>query len=314
LVSRIVACLKMKRLLILIFLFSTYSQSFYRYRFEEPWSISAGIGPTQYFGELYSFWKYNEGIQPDFNANFAVNYIFGTHLKARLEGTYYKISGSDPPSDPRAFRTPRNLHFRASNIEVAALIEYYWHPVKVNNITRHLWNPYIFAGVGMSTNNPQAELNGTWMDLRPLQLENNPYNDKIVVFPMGLGFKYKLNVYMDMKIEGNYRFTLTDYMDDISAFNVSEFYLDLVDDYVTGSNPDRLRLAIRNPGFVKDDGEPDVDKILRNQGRVRRGSGLTHRYDGYMTLSVGVEIYLSPDIWDNWIFRNRIYEKRFRFW
>jgi hypothetical protein len=307
----------MKRLLIILFLFSsfsTYSQSFYRYRFEEPWSISAGIGPTQYFGELYSFWKYNEGIQPDWNANFAVNYIFGTHLKARLEGTYYKMSGSDPPSDPRAYRTPRNLHFRARNIEVAALIEYYWHPVKVNNITRHLWNPYIFFGVGMSTNNPQAELNGTWVDLRPLQLENNPYNDKIIVFPMGLGFKYKLNVYMDMKIEGNYRFTLTDYMDDISAFNVSEFYLDLVDDYVTGNNPDRLRLAIRNPGFVLDNGEPDVDKILRNQGRVRRGSGLTHRYDGYMTVSVGVEIYLSPDIWDNWIFRNRIYEKRFRFW
>ncbi|MBA4301851.1 MAG: hypothetical protein C0433_17370 [Cyclobacterium sp.] len=307
----------MKRLLIILFLFpsfSTYSQSFYRYRFEEPWSISAGIGPSQYFGELYSFWKYNEGIQPDYNANFAVNYIFGTHLKARLEGTYYRIFGSDPPSDPRAFRTPRNLHFRANNIEVAALIEYYWHPVKVNNITRHLWNPYIFFGVGMSTNNPKAELNGTWVDLRPLQLENNPYNDKIVVFPMGLGFKYKLNVYMDMKIEGNYRFTLTDYMDDISAFNVSEFYLDLVDDYVTGNNPDRLRLAIRNPSFVLDNGEPDVDKILRNQGRVRRGSGLTHRYDGYMTVSVGVEIYLSPDIWDNWIFRNRIYEKRFRFW
>lgn len=307
----------MKKLLLILFLFasfSTYSQSFYRYRFEEPWSISAGIGPTQYFGELYSFWKYNEGVQPDWNANFAVNYIFGTHLKARLEGTYYKMSGSDPPSDPRAFRAPRNLSFRASNIEVAALIEYYWHPVKVNNITRHLWNPYIFAGVGMSTNNPQAELNGTWVDLRPLQLENNPYNDKIVVFPMGLGFKYKLNVYMDLKFEGNYRFTLTDYMDDISAYNVKEFYLDLVDDYVTGNNPDRLRLAIRNPDFVLDNGEPDIAAILRNNGRVRRGSGLDHRFDGYMTVSVGLEIYLSPDIWDNWIFRDRIYEKRFRFW
>lgn len=307
----------MKRLLLILFLFSTfsaYSQSFYRYRFEEPWSISAGLGPTQYFGELYSFWKYNEGIQPDWNANFSVNYIFGTHLKARLEGTYYKMSGSDPPSDPRAYRTPRNLHFKAQNIEVAALVEYYWHPVKVNNITRHLWNPYIFAGIGMSTNNPKAELNGRWVDLRPLQLENNPYNDKIVVFPMGLGFKYKLNVYMDMKVEGNYRFTLTDYMDDISSFNVSEFYLDLVDDYVTGNNPDRLRLAIRNPQFVLDNGEPDVDAILQNRGRIRRGSGLTHRYDGYMTISVGLEIYLSPDIWDNWIFRDRIYEKRFRFW
>ena len=307
----------MKRVLTLFLCFIVWeasSQSFYRYRFEEPWSISAGIGPTQYFGELYSFWKYNEGIQPDWNANFAVNYIFGTHLKARLEGTYYKMSGSDPPSDPRAYRTPRNLHFKASNIEVAALIEYYWHPVKVNNITRHLWNPYIFAGVGMSTNNPQAELNGTWVDLRPLQLENNPYEENVVVFPMGLGFKYKLNVYMDLKFEGNYRFTLTDYMDDISAYNVKEFYLDLVEDYTSGTNPDRLRLAIRNPQFVLDNGEPDVDAILRNNGRVRRGSGLDHRFDGYMTVSLGLEIYLSPDIWDNWIFRNRVYEKRFRFW
>jgi hypothetical protein len=290
------------------------SQSFYRYRFEEPWSISAALGPTQYFGELYSFWKYDEGIQPDWHANFSVNYIFGTHLKARLEGTYYKISGSDVPSDPEAYRIPRNLHFRASNIEVAALIEYYWHPVKVSNITRSFWNPYVFFGLGMSTNSPQAELNGTWVDLRPLQLENNPYNDKIIVFPMGLGFKYKLNVYIDLKVEGNYRFTLTDYLDDISAYNVNDFYLDLVEDYVSGTNPDRLRLAIRNPQFVLSNGEPDVDAILRNKGRIRRGSGLEHRFDGYMTVSAGVEIYLSPDIWDNWIFRNRVYEKRFRFW
>ncbi|GAB2488784.1 MAG: hypothetical protein EP311_08790 [Cytophagales bacterium] len=308
----------MKKFLFVFFLgmgiSQTYSQSFYRYRFEEPWSISAGIGPTQYFGELYSFWKYNEGVQPDWNASFSVNYIFGTHLKARGEFTYYKMSGSDPPSDPRAFRYPRNLHFRASNMELTGIVEYYWHPVKLNNITRHLWNPYIFFGIGVSTNNPQAELNGTWIDLRPLQLENNPYEKYIMVFPMGLGFKYKLNVYMDLKVEGNYRFTLTDYMDDISAFNVSEFYLDLVNDYVTGQNPDRLRLAIRNPQFMLDNGEPDVQAILNNRGRIRRGSGLTHRYDGYMTLNVGVEIFLSRDIWDNWIFRDRIYEKRFRFW
>jgi hypothetical protein len=307
----------MKRLLILFFLlgvWETNAQSFYRYRFEEPWSISAGIGPTQYFGELYSFWKYNEGIQPDWNANFSVNYIFGTHLKTRAEFTYYKMSGQDLPSDPRAYRTPRNLTFRAKNWEVASIFEYYWHPVKVNNITRHLWNPYIFFGVGMSTNNPQTELRGEWVDLRPYQLENNPYEKYIIVFPMGLGFKYKLNVYMDFKFEGNYRYTLTDYMDDISAFNVNEFYLDLVEDYVSGKNPDRLRLAIRQPKFILENGEPDVTAILQNGGRIRRGSGLTHRYDGYLTFSAGVEIYLSPDIWDNWIFRDRIYEKRFRFW
>lgn len=305
-----------KLLVVIVFLTSTvaYSQSFYRFRFEEPWSISASVGPTQYFGELYSFWKYNEGIQPDWNANIAAHYTFGTNLKARLDLSYIKMSGSDPPSDPRAYRTPRNLNFRAQNWEATAMIEYYWFPVKVPNIHRPLWNPYIFAGVGMSTNNPETQLDGEWIDLRPLQLENNPYERYIVTFPMGLGLKYKINVYMDLFLEGNYRFTLTDYMDDISAYNISEFYLDLVDDYVSGTNPNRLRLAVRNPDFMDDNGLPDVDKILRNGGRIRRGSGLDHRYDGYMTVNFGVEIYLAPDIWDNFFFRNRVNEKAFRFW
>lgn len=307
----------MKKLLFVFLFLSTtlaYSQSFYRFRFEEPWSLSASAGATQYFGELYSFWKYNEGVQPDWDANIAVHYTFGTNLRARVDLSYINISGQDPPSDPRAHRAARNLHFRAKNWEATAMIEYYLFPVKVPNIHRNLWNLYAFAGLGVSTNNPEAQLDENWVDLRPLQLENNPYERNIMVFPMGLGLKYKLNVYTDLTLEGNYRFTMTDYMDDISAFNISEFYLDLVDDYVTGNNPDRLRLAVRNPDFMDDNGLPDVDKILRNNGRIRRGSGLDHRYDGYMSINVGVEIYLSPDIWDNFFFRNRVNEKAFRFW
>lgn len=293
--GRIVVKSNMKKLLILLSFFastSTYSQSFYRKKEVDPWSVTIGVGPTQYFGELYSFWKYKDGIQPGWHANLGINYVFASHFKARLEGTYYKIIGSDPPSDPRANRSPRNLSFRATNMEAAALIEYYLYPVDVNASRRNTLNPYLFAGVGISTNNPKAELNGTWVDLRPLQLENNPYNSTVIVFPLGIGLKYKLSTRLDLKVEGNYRFTLTDYMDDISAFNVSEFYLDLIDDYVTGNNPDRLRLAIRNPDFVLPNGEPNVDAILENNGRIRRGSGLEERYDGYMTLNIGLEIYL----------------------
>jgi hypothetical protein len=311
----------MKKSAVFIFLVfltqAALSQSFNRYKFEEPWSISASLGPTQYFGELYSLWKYNEGIQPDFNANLAVRYVFGTRLKARAEATYYQISGQDPPADPRSNRPPRNLHFRARNWEASLIGEFHLKPVKLYNITRHLFNMYAFGGIGVSSNTPKAEFKGEWVDLRPYQLENNPYEKYILVFPTGIGMKYKLNVYMDMLVELNYRWTLTDYMDDISAYNVSEFYLDLLDDYGVngnGSNPDRLRLAIRNPDFVKENGEPDIDRIIRNKGAVRRGSGLTNRFDGYLGLNVGLEIYLSHDIWDNWIFRDRIYEKRFRFW
>jgi hypothetical protein len=311
----------MKRLILSVsFLMITNllaSQSFYRYRFEAPWSLSASTGPTQYFGELYSLWKYDEGIQPDWNVNFAVRRVLGTYIKARIEGTYYQISGQDPPADPRSNREPRNLSFRARNWEVSTIGEFYLKPVRQYNITRHFINFYGFAGVGVSSNDPKAELRGEWVALRPLQLENNPYEKYIIVFPTGIGMKYKANVWMDFILELNYRWTLTDYMDDISAFNVSEFYQDLVKDYGTngeGPNPDRLRLAIRNLDFYKLNGEPDVEKILNNRGRVRRGSGLDERFDGYLTINIGVELYLSQDIWDNWIFRNRYKEKRYRFW
>ena len=307
----------MKRRLYFLLLFfvsqAAVSQSFDRYRFESPWSVSASLGPTQYFGELYSLWKYNEGVQPDWNANFAVRRVLGTHIKARIEGTYYQISGQDPPADPRSNRNPRNLHFRARNWEATAIGEIYLKPVRQYNITRDFINFYGFAGIGVSSNDPKAQLRSEWIPLRPLQLENNPYNNYILVFPTGIGMKYKLNVWVDMILELNYRWTLTDYMDDISAFNISEFYKDLIADYGNfgaGPNPDRLRLAVRNPRFYTD-GEPDPSKITP---RIRRGSGLTERYDGFMSLNVGVEIYLSEDIFDNWILRNRIREKRFRFW
>lgn len=41
--------------------------------------------------------------------------------------------------------------------------------------------------------------------------------------PMGIGLKFKANLYLDLFIEGNYRFTFSDYLDDVSAFDISGF-------------------------------------------------------------------------------------------
>jgi hypothetical protein len=151
-----------------------------------------------------------------------------------------------------------------------------------------------------------------------LRTENEPYKDVVMVFPMGLGLKYKANVYMDVFIEGNYRFTFSDYLDDVSVYNISGFYEELIDDYVSGLNPDRLRLSIRQDRFLLPNGEPNIELIRNTQGRARRGSGDPRqnepgaRYDGYFTLNFGAEVYFSRGIWDNWIFRNR--GRGFRFW
>lgn len=318
-----------RSLLILLFFIligEIQAQSFYRFRFEELWSFGASGGATQYFGELYSLWKYEEGIQPDYNFSINARKTIGTKTRLRLEGSFIQISGQDPPADPRSLREPRNLHFRARNFEVAFLAEYHWKPVKLNNITRHFLNYYIFAGVGASTNDPKAKLDGKWMDLRPLALEGNEYPGVVMVFPVGLGMKYKLNVYTDLFIEGNYRFTLTDYMDDISDFDIGDFYQNLLahyGDYGEGPHPERLRLAVRNGTWLDENGLPKVEKIKNAvyfdkygemRHRIRRGSGLTHRYDGYFTFNVGVEIYFSQDIMENWFRRGRTRQRGWRFW
>jgi hypothetical protein len=294
------------------------AQAFNRFRFEEPWSVALHLGPTQYFGDLYSLWKYNEGVQPDFNVAISGRYTFGTNLKARADVSYYQISGQDNLADPRSGRIPRRLNFRARNWEAALLAEYYLKPVKVYNITREFFNPYIFAGVGVSTNDPQTRYRDRWVDLRPLRTENEAYPGVVMVFPMGLGIKYKVNVYMDFFIEGNYRFTLTDFLDDVSAFNMSGFYEDLIADYVSGENPDRLRLSVRQARYLLENGEPNVALIRSTNGAPRRGSGDPRenepnaKYDGYFSLNFGAEIYFAQDIWDNWIFRHR--GRGWRFW
>ncbi|MGY6744479.1 MAG: hypothetical protein ACXIUQ_17185 [Cecembia sp.] len=305
--SKLIYIIKeMKRLVFLLFFVAIthlgHTQSFNRYKYEAPWSVSTSAGLTQYFGELYSLWQYNEGIQPDWNVNIAVRRTIGNYIRMRVEGTYYQISGQDPPADPRSNRSPRNLHFRSRNWEASAIGEFHLKPVRHYVLDRHFINFYGFAGIGVSTNDPMAQLRGEWVPLRPLQIEENPYSRLIMVFPTGVGMKYKMSAGVDLILELNYRWTLTDYLDDISAFDISDFYMSLIRDYGVngdGPNPDRLRLAVRNPRYIRENGEPDVARIEASEGRIRRGSGLDNRFDGFLSFNLGLEIYLSRGIYKN---------------
>lgn len=297
------------------------AQNFDRFKSYAPWSFSLQMGPTQYFGDLYDLWKYREGIQPDYNFTIGSRYTVSQHLKVRADLSFYQISGTDKKADPRSFRHLRDLNFRARNGEGTLLIEGYLFPVDRYNIYRERYNPYIFIGIGGTTNNPHANYRNKWVPLRPLRTENRDYSPVALVFPMGIGFKYKTNVWMDFFIEGNYRFTLTDYLDDVSVYDITDFYRELIEDYGTngnGPNPDRLRLSVRQGSYLNEDGEPNVSLIESSGGSPRRGSGdptlkdSGGRYDGYFTLNIGLEIHLSDDIFDYWIFRKK--RGRSRFW
>lgn len=275
-------------------------QSFYSRKIEKPWSLSLHVGPTQYFGDLYSFWEYNDGIQPKWNLGLAYHKILDKNFKLRLNTSFIKLAGQDRLSDPKETRINRNLHFRSNIFEVSGMIEYYLKDLWTKRSRRPVWNPYIYLGLGLATNNPKTELDGEWIALRPLAIEQNPYSSIITVVPFGIGFKYKLTPLLDLTVEGTYRFTFSDYMDDISVYDVSEFYLQYVNDYLSGENTEKLRLAIRNPDYLDEFGYPDVDKILSSRGDIRRGSGKDGRNDGYMTINVGLEFQ-----WYNGLLRRK---------
>jgi len=88
-----------------------------------------------------------------------------------------------------------------------------------------LLSPYLAAGIGFFNYNPQARLNNVWIDLRPLHTEGqgfkeypdrNEYKSFSWCIPVGAGIKYDASRQVNCRLELLYRFTGTDYLDDVS--------------------------------------------------------------------------------------------------
>jgi hypothetical protein len=58
--------------------------------------------------------------------------------------------------------------------------------------------------------------NGEWVKLRPVQTEGQKYGSFTPAFPIGVGAHFTFNRKWRIGAELGYRFTLTDYLDDVS--------------------------------------------------------------------------------------------------
>jgi hypothetical protein len=109
-------------------------------------------------------------------------------------------------------------------------------------MSRVKWTPYAFIGVAGFLHNPQALAPATdllggalteagqWVDLRPLGTEGQystleptdansgikPYSKIQAAIPFGLGARFKLGELTDLWIDFGFRYTFTDYLDDVS--------------------------------------------------------------------------------------------------
>jgi hypothetical protein len=157
--------------------------------------------------------------------------MYQNKLGLRLEGTFGEVKGYD--SILKSVKTTtngryeRNLSFKSKIADFQLGLEI--HPLMFRDFEEHdppRLSPYLVAGVGYFSFDPQANLNGQWYALQPLHTEGQgfaeypdrkEYKLSQVNFAAGLGVKYELNSMFNARLEINHRFLMTDYLDDVST-------------------------------------------------------------------------------------------------
>lgn len=207
----------MKRLLVvglaLILLGTEWAsaQSFYAMRRQRNMIASFGTGTASYFGELRNDGEY---VDTKPSINIGLQYFITHRISLRGEITWFQIAGADSKADDD--RIERNLSFSANNYEinVEGLINLTPHGKRYYQ--RPPLNFYGFFGIGLLYSNPTAEYQGQSVSLPELKTEGVSYSQFQPVVPFGLGMRIKSGPYFNIAIEGGYRLTFTDYLDDVS--------------------------------------------------------------------------------------------------
>ena len=169
---------------------------------------------------------------------------FNKHWAWRISLNHGVISGADSASS-ESWVFQRNLSFRSTVFEANTTLEFNFWPYRIGD--PKLKTFFLFAGLGVNTYNPEAELNGSWFELRPLGTEGQgtsqsveqPYGSVTMNIPFGLGFKFNLGKQIGVGLETGFRRTYTDYLDDVSTTYVNPVLLAQENGIIAGLLSDR---------------------------------------------------------------------------
>jgi hypothetical protein len=214
-------------------------------------SVGISLNALNYYGDLSpSPKKISTDIgftRPAIGISFT--HRFGPRYQLQGAFTYGGIRGADTESADEddtqngVFRYNRNLSFRNRIKELSVIAQVDLFENMSTYISRVPWTPYAYLGVAVFHHNPQGQapdtdLNGNptgkggeWVDLQPLGTEGQHadldptdvnYGTKAYKriqpsIPFGLGARFRLNEVMDLAFEFGFRYTFTDYLDDVSG-------------------------------------------------------------------------------------------------
>jgi hypothetical protein len=226
-----------------------------------------------------------------FSAGVSLGAMYADAIGVRLEYTYGKVAADDKVLKkvaPSTYgRYERNLSFRSKISEFALGLEI--HPLTIFHKKEEEWtppriSPYLYVGVGYVSINPQANLNGKWIDLQPLSTEGEGFKEypdrkkyslKQICIPVGIGARYELSDVLNLRAELVYRILNTDYLDDVSTDYIDpNLYLN----YFTGTK--------LNNAYLLNDRQYELDPSHITSPGDQRGN--PKHNDAYFSLNVKI--------------------------
>jgi len=302
-------------------------------------AIGLSVSALDYFGDLspkpgklstdISYTK--PAITFSFSHRFGPRYtLTGAFMYGALRGS--DASSADAGTESGYYRHIRNLSFRnrIKELSVVATIDLFEN--QSTYISRVKWTPYVYAGLAVFYNNPQAQVPeyhvdgvtkfdnaGQWVDLQPLGTEGQGrtldpgdanyglkrYHKIQPAIPFGVGARFRLNEVFDIAAEIGFRYTFTDYLDD-----VSKSYVDLgvfgndelakAMSYRSGELPEYNPVTSTDPLMQPYVGRDGVTYNVRagfgseyhEAGTNQRGAGPKNR-DYYMVTTIRVTYILG---------------------
>jgi hypothetical protein len=174
-----------------------------------------GVGAGHYFGDLNTRAKLNR-------AKLAASIFFrknlGNYIAVRVGASFAQLGYSDKYNTHNQFMQLRNLSFNSRVWELSLQGDFNFFRFMPGE-PEFSYTPYITLGAGIFSYDPYAYLKGRKVPLRPLGTEgqgSNTYSSMALCIPFGGGVKYALNDRFNIGFEVLYRYTNTDYLDDVS--------------------------------------------------------------------------------------------------
>jgi hypothetical protein len=253
----------------------TEAQSFYAVRRNRNLMVNVGTGAANYYGELVNPGKLGT-LKP--NLTVGAEYYVTTRISVRASATWFQLAGDDANANDD--RQKRNLHFRSNNYELSLSGALNLSPMGQRFYQRSVINFHGFVGIGLLRFNPKARYNGEWVALAPLETEGVKYSRLQPVIPIGLGARLKINPFFNLLIEGGYRITFTDYLDDASSTRYSD--------------PATLKSDLSR---ALSDRRPEIGTQPSNYLVGKRGNPANN--DGYFIGNITLQYYLPMQVFGN---------------